>query len=60
MLANARDERERSQEHDQLILDKVVHQRLVAMTANFNKLGTIQTLKAGNARDRWLLIATEK
>ncbi len=35
ILANAREERERAREHDQFILDKAVHERLVAMTADF-------------------------
>jgi DNA invertase Pin-like site-specific DNA recombinase len=38
MLANAREERERAREHEQFILDKAVHERLVAMTADFGKL----------------------
>ncbi len=38
ILANAREERERGREHDQFILDKAVHERLVAMTADFKKL----------------------
>ncbi|MFW8606803.1 recombinase family protein [Rhizobium beringeri] len=38
ILANAREERERGREHDQFILDKAVHERLVAMTADFNEL----------------------
>lgn len=38
MLANAREERERGRQHDQFILDKAVHERLVAMTVDFNKL----------------------
>lgn len=37
-LASAREERERGREHDQFILDKAVHERLVAMTAHFNAL----------------------
>ncbi|MBB4188805.1 hypothetical protein GGE07_005484 [Sinorhizobium terangae] len=37
-LASAREERERGREHDQFILDKAVHERLVAMTADFNEL----------------------
>jgi hypothetical protein len=40
MLANAREEREHAREHDQFILDKAVHERLVAMTADFGKLWT--------------------
>ena len=40
ILANAREERERAREHDQFILDKAVHERLVAMTADFKKLWT--------------------
>ncbi|WP_259668090.1 hypothetical protein [Rhizobium lentis] len=40
ILANAREERERGREHDQFILDKAVHERLVAMTADFKKLWT--------------------
>src|SRR5690625_6680485 len=40
ILANAREERERAREHDQFILDEAVHERLVAMTADFNKLWT--------------------
>jgi DNA invertase Pin-like site-specific DNA recombinase len=40
MLANAREERERAREHEQFILDKAVHERLVAMTADFGKLWT--------------------
>ncbi|MGO4570199.1 recombinase family protein [Rhizobium sp. 2YAF20] len=38
ILANAREERERGRVHDQFILDKAVHERLVAMTADFKKL----------------------
>jgi len=38
MLANAREERERGRQHDQFILDKAVHERLVATTVDFNKL----------------------
>lgn len=37
-LASAREERERGREHDQFILNKAVHERLVAMTAHFNAL----------------------
>jgi len=37
-LASAREEREREREHDQLILNKAVHERLIAMTADFNEL----------------------
>jgi hypothetical protein len=37
-LANARDERQRAQEHDQFILDDAVRERLIAMTVDFNKL----------------------
>ncbi|AYG77081.1 recombinase family protein (plasmid) [Rhizobium sp. CCGE532] len=40
ILANAREERERAQEHDQFILNKAVHERLVTMTADFKKLWT--------------------
>lgn len=40
LLANAREERERAREHEQFILDKAVHERLVAMTADFGKLWT--------------------
>ncbi|WP_246724816.1 hypothetical protein [Rhizobium leguminosarum] len=39
-MVNAREERERGREHDQFILDKAVHERLVAMTADFKKLWT--------------------
>lgn len=38
ILANAREERERARQHDQFILDEAVHERLVAMTVDFNKL----------------------
>ncbi|MGA2730915.1 MAG: recombinase family protein [Terracidiphilus sp.] len=38
ILANAREERERARDHDQFVLDKTVQERLVAMTADFNKL----------------------
>jgi len=38
ILANAREERERAREHDQFILDEAVHERLIAMTADFHKL----------------------
>lgn len=38
ILANAREERERARDHDQFVLDKAVQKRLVAMTADFNKL----------------------
>lgn len=38
VLANAREKRERGREHDQLILNEAVPERLVAMTADFNKL----------------------
>lgn len=38
ILTNARDGRERGREHNQFILDKAVHERLVAMTANFHKV----------------------
>ncbi|MCQ1774773.1 hypothetical protein NOI24_26070 [Neorhizobium galegae] len=40
ILANAREERERVREQDQFILDKTVHERLVAMTADFKTLWT--------------------
>lgn len=40
ILANAREERERARENDQFILDKAIHERLVAMTADFKKLWT--------------------
>ncbi|MGV2164067.1 transposase [Rhizobium sp. L80/93] len=40
ILANAREERERSREHDQFILDKAVRERLIAMTADFKQLWT--------------------
>ena len=39
-LANAREERERAQQSDRLILDKAVRERLVAMTANFATIWT--------------------
>lgn len=35
-----REKRERAREHDQFILDKAVHDRFVAMTADFKKLWT--------------------
>jgi hypothetical protein len=38
VLAKARDDRERAREQDQLILDEAVRERLIAMTADFNKL----------------------
>jgi DNA invertase Pin-like site-specific DNA recombinase len=38
VLANAREERQRAQEHDQFILDDAVHERLIAMTVDFKKL----------------------
>ena len=38
ILANAREERQRAQEHDQFILDNAVHERLIAMTVDFKKL----------------------
>ncbi|WP_292490947.1 hypothetical protein [Mesorhizobium sp.] len=38
ILAKAREERERTREHDQFILDEAVRERLVAMTVDFNKL----------------------
>jgi DNA invertase Pin-like site-specific DNA recombinase len=38
ILANAREERERARQHDQFVLDEAVHERLVAMTVDFNKL----------------------
>lgn len=37
-LANAREERERGRKEDQLVLDDVVRQRLVAMTKDFKEL----------------------
>lgn len=37
-LANAREERERAREHDQVSLEKAVRERLVAMVADFHKL----------------------
>ncbi|WP_201271460.1 hypothetical protein [Sinorhizobium meliloti] len=37
-LASARNERERGRQHDQFTLDKAVHERLVAITADFNAL----------------------
>src|SRR5262249_46223420 len=40
ILANVREERERAKEHDQLVLDEAFRKRLVAMTADFNKLWT--------------------
>jgi hypothetical protein len=40
ILANAREERERAREHDQFVLDNAVHERLVAMTADFKNLWT--------------------
>ncbi|HEY8213303.1 MAG TPA: recombinase family protein [Methylocystis sp.] len=40
ILANAREERERAQQNDRLILDKTVRERLIAMTANFTTLWT--------------------
>jgi DNA invertase Pin-like site-specific DNA recombinase len=38
VLAKAREDRERAREQDQLILDEAVRERLIAMTADFNKL----------------------
>jgi DNA invertase Pin-like site-specific DNA recombinase len=38
ILASARDERESARERDQFILDKAVHERLITMTADFQKL----------------------
>jgi hypothetical protein len=38
VLAKAHDDRERAREQDQLILDEAVRERLIAMTADFNKL----------------------
>lgn len=37
-LAQARDERERGRQHDQLVLDDAIRQRLVTMTTDFKKL----------------------
>jgi DNA invertase Pin-like site-specific DNA recombinase len=37
-LANAREERERAQQEDRLILDEALRERLVAMSIDFNKL----------------------
>ena len=38
VLAKAREDREHAREQDQLILDEAVRERLIAMTADFNKL----------------------
>ena len=37
-LAQAREERERGRQHDQLVVDDAIRQRLVAMTTDFKKL----------------------
>jgi DNA invertase Pin-like site-specific DNA recombinase len=37
-LAKAREDREHAREQDQLVLDEAVRERLIAMTADFNKL----------------------
>jgi DNA invertase Pin-like site-specific DNA recombinase len=37
-LAEAREERERARQRDQIVLDDAIHQQLVAMTADFRKL----------------------
>ncbi|EDQ6179041.1 recombinase family protein [Salmonella enterica subsp. enterica] len=38
ILADAREERERAVRHDKLVVDKAVHERLIAMTEDFGKL----------------------
>ena len=38
ILANAREERESARERDQVVIDKAVQERLVTMTADFQKL----------------------
>lgn len=38
VLANARDERERARHNDQMVIDDVIRERLVAMTADFKGL----------------------
>lgn len=40
LLAKSREERESAREHDQLILDQAVHERLLAMMTDFKKLWT--------------------
>ena len=40
ILANAREERERAQQNDQIVLDKAVRERLAAMIADFGALWT--------------------
>ncbi len=38
ILANAREDRESARERDQVVIDKAVHERLVTMTSDFQKL----------------------
>ncbi|EKY8362078.1 recombinase family protein [Salmonella enterica] len=38
ILASAREERERASRHDKLIVDKAVHERLIAMTEDFSQI----------------------